>query len=171
MTAARRQVTDLAGSMTADEFLAMPNDGIKYELVDGYLEAMPPASPTHGRLQVRLGTLVDQHLTATASSCWAATEIGIQPVMRAGVNVRIPDFGVTCHPQSPDDQVMQKPRLMVEIFTPSNARKTAANVWLYATIPSVTEILLVHTTAFKLELFLRNPDGTWPTDGIVAGDC
>jgi Uma2 family endonuclease len=37
-------------SMTADEFLAMPNDGVRRELVDGEIREMTPAGWQHGRI-------------------------------------------------------------------------------------------------------------------------
>ena len=35
------------GSMTADELLAMPDDGFRYELVRGELRKMPPPGYDH----------------------------------------------------------------------------------------------------------------------------
>jgi hypothetical protein len=52
---------------------------------------------------------------------------------------------------------------------PSNVKETRASVWLYASIPSVREIMLVHTTEPKLELFQRQPDGEWPRDATIVG--
>ncbi len=167
---ARRSVDKLPPPMTADEFFAMPDDGTdtKYELVDGYLVAMAPTAPIHGRLQLRLGHLISGHLTKTKSKFWAATEIGVQPPMLGKTNVRIPDLGITCKPLSLDDKAMQDPVLLVEILSPSNVKETRANVWLYANIPSVQEILLVHTTEPKLELFQRQPNGEWPKDAEIG---
>lgn len=42
---------------------------------------------------------------------------------------------------------MSDPVLLMEILSPSDAQQTWANVWAYATIPSVTEILVVSGTA------------------------
>jgi Uma2 family endonuclease len=171
MTAsAHRSLGRLPEPMTADEFFAMPDDGkdTKYELVDGYLVAMAPSAPIHGRLQLRLGHLISAHLTNTGSKCWAATEIGVQPLMQGKTNVRIPDLAISCKPLSLDDKAMQEPVLLVEILSPSNVKETRANVWLYANIPSVQEILLVHTTEPKLELFQRQSNGQWPRDALMV---
>jgi Uma2 family endonuclease len=40
--------------------------------------------------------------------------------------------------------------------------ETRANVWTYATIPSVREILIVHSTRVEAELLRRGGDGVWP---------
>lgn len=57
---------------------------------------------------------------------------------------------------------MPQPVLLVEILSPSNERETRANVWAYATIPSVREILLVRSTRVEAELLRRRDDGSWP---------
>jgi hypothetical protein len=41
-------------SVTADELLAMPDDGYRYELVKGELRKMAPAGDEHGELTMAL---------------------------------------------------------------------------------------------------------------------
>ena len=38
------------GTMTADELLAMPHNGYRYELIKGELRQMAPADRQHGRI-------------------------------------------------------------------------------------------------------------------------
>ena len=40
--------------MTAEEFMALPEDGHRYELINGELERMPPPGFPHGRITLRL---------------------------------------------------------------------------------------------------------------------
>jgi Uma2 family endonuclease len=170
MTTARRQLTDdLPDLMTADEFFAMPDDGtdVKYELVDGYLVAMAPTSPIHSLLQAKLAYLISSHLRASHSSCWVGTETGVQPVIKKTTNVRIPDLGVSCTPLTLEDRTMQHPVLLIEVLSPSNAKATQANLWMYATMDSVQEVLLVHTKGARLELYQRRPNGQL-ADAIIA---
>jgi Uma2 family endonuclease len=155
--------------MTADEFFEMPDDGVKYELVDGYLVAMAPTVPIHNMLQARLSYLISRHLDDKKSSCWVGTEPGVQPRMQANFNVKIPDLGISCTPLTLADKVMRDPVMLAEILSPSNVKETRASVWLYASIPSVREIMLVHTTEPKLELFQRQSDGEWPRDATIVG--
>jgi Uma2 family endonuclease len=51
---------------------------------------------------------------------------------------------------------------VIEILSPSNQSETWANVWTYTTIPSVQEILVLHTDSIRAELLRRQPDGAWP---------
>ncbi|MYC32063.1 MAG: Uma2 family endonuclease [Chloroflexi bacterium] len=41
--------------LTADDLLAMPDDGKRYELIRGVLIEMPPSSHEHGRVAARFG--------------------------------------------------------------------------------------------------------------------
>jgi Uma2 family endonuclease len=170
MSSARRKPDTDPPLMTADEFFDMPDDGTgnKYELVDGALVAMAPTHATHGRLQGKLAYLIYAHLDVTGSKCWMATEIGVKPELKGKTNVRVPDLGVSCRPQMPGEKPMPEPNLLVEILSPSTARADQAKVWLYATMPSVREILIVHTTKVRLELYARLADGSWPNEAQLA---
>ena len=50
---------------------------------------------------------------------------------------------------------------------PSNRTDTWANVWSYTTIPSVWEILVLHTAAIRADLLRREEDGAWPDNPIA----
>jgi hypothetical protein len=66
--------------------------------------------------------------------------------------------------------MMPEALLLVEILTPSSAADTWSNIPLYATVPTVEEILIVHSTAVQAELLRRRPDGTWPKNpDVISG--
>ena len=54
------------------------------------------------------------------------------------------------------------PVLLIEILSPNNQAETRANIWSYTTIPSVQEILIVHTVRIEAEILRRGTDGIWP---------
>jgi hypothetical protein len=58
------------------------------------------------------------------------------------------------------------------LLSPSNETDTRANVWSYTTIPSVLEILVLHTAEIRAELLRRQDDGSWPGDPqqLIGGD-
>lgn len=66
--------------------------------------------------------------------------------------------------------MLTDPVLLVEILSPSNQAETWANVWAYTTIPSVREILIVHSTAVRADLLRRDPDGNWPERALTVED-
>jgi Uma2 family endonuclease len=104
---------------------------------------------------------MSNHLMELRSLCRVIAEPGIVPRIRADRNYRVPDLGVTCAAPSLGLMVPE-PVLLVEILSPSNEAETRANIWAYTTIPSVQELLVVHSTRVEAELLRRGADGSWP---------
>jgi Uma2 family endonuclease len=163
--------------MTLAEFLswdAGDPSGRTWQLIDGEPVAMAPATDVHGSIQGELARLLGNHLLERGSPCRMVVEPGIVPRVRADRNYRVPDVGVTC--ASPTPGLMDpEPVLLVEILSPGNEAETRANIWAYTTIPSVRELLVVHSTRIEAELLRRNADGTWPelpetiaADGVLS---
>jgi Uma2 family endonuclease len=140
-------------------------------LIDGEPVAMAPASETHAALQAEIGALLRNHLADRGSPCRLLSQPGIVPRVRANRNFRIPDLAVTCAPPALG-LMTADPILLIEILSPSNEAETRANIWAYTTIPSVREILAVHSTRIEAELLRRNADGSWPEepDTLSASD-
>jgi Uma2 family endonuclease len=160
---AARKKRDL---MTVDEFLAWPGDGRRYDLVDGELRAHSAPSDEHGTILMTTGHLVTTHLRANRPDCRVVAGSGVRPKFRAKWNLRIPDLTVTCQPNVKGNAGIPSPSIIIEILSPSNAPDTWDNVRNYMTVPSVQEILVVHSTRVFAELLVRQPDGTWPSDAI-----
>lgn len=160
--------------MTVADFVAWPGDGSAkhHELVDGEVRAMAPASATHGIIQANMARLIGERLAKARRGCVVVTEPAVVPRLRADRNMRVPDLGVTCAPIGPGQIELPDPILLVEILSPGNESDTRENVWTYATIPSVREILLLRSTRIAAELLRRRPDQSWPEtpDVIADGD-
>ena len=159
--------------MTLAEFLDWnPGDasGRTWQLIDGDPVAMAPGSESHAAIQGEFARLLGNHLLEQRSPCRVLTEPGIVPRVRANRNFRVPDLGVTCAPPA-QGLMVPEPVLLIEILSPSNEAETWANIWAYASIPSVQEIVAVHSTRVEAELLRRNTDGTWPAEPeIVTAD-
>ena len=153
--------------MTVAEFLDWPGDGssARFELIDGELRAMDPASVTHGIIHANIGALLHSHLTGTR--CKPVAAPGVIPRLRAAMNMRVPDIAVNCVPDQAGQRALPDPILIIEILSPSNETETRANVWAYASIPSVREILLVQSTSMGAEILRRQPDGNWPSQSLI----
>ena len=156
--------------MTVDEFLDWARDAPgKWELVDGEPRAMAPAAVIHGIFQAYLTYLLTRHLIERGSPCVVVTEPAVIPQVRAHSNMRVPDLAVTCA-ESPAGQIaLPEPALLVEILSPSDEADTWQNVWTFASIPSVQEILILRSTRIEAELLRRGPDGAWPPDPTRVG--
>jgi Uma2 family endonuclease len=76
--------------LTADDLLRMPDDGFRYELVDGELRKMAPAGSQHGRVILNVTTPLDQHVRRNDLGVVFAAETGF--TLRTGPDtVRAPD--------------------------------------------------------------------------------
>jgi Uma2 family endonuclease len=149
--------------MTIEEFLAWSSETAgRWQLVDGQPRSMAPPGHTHAMLQSELIRVIGNHLVESRSPCRVAATPGIVPHVRARDNVRIPDAAVTCSSDRSQEAVMAEPLLIVEVLSPSNEGETWANVWAYTTIPTVQEIVVLHTDEIAAEIVRRRTDGSWP---------
>ncbi len=138
--------------------------------MDGAPQAMSPPNRTHGAIQGELVGLIRNHLIERGSPCSVIVTPGVVPRVRSDYNFRIPDLAVTCSKYEAEESALADPVLVVEILSPSNQAETWANVWTYTTIPSVQEILVLHTTHIRAELLRRAPDLLWPTQPELIED-
>ena len=165
----------LPTAMTVAEFLAWdpPDHSDRWELIDGTPRAMSPAAPSHGFIQAEAARLLGNHLADTRPDCRVIIEPGIQPKVRGNINARVPDLAITCARVEPGDRLLRQPLVVIEILSPTNKAATWNNVWGYVTIPSVQEILVVHTEEIRIDLLRRATDGTWPDNPqvLAPGDA
>ena len=151
--------------MTADEFLHWnggDGTGRLYELVEGVIRAQDPASDAHGTIEVNIAILIGKYRRAKRPDCRVVANPGIRPHLRAKWNWRIPELGVTCTPNRADVHETPDPILLVEVLSPTNEEDTWSNISLYASVPSVAEILIVDSREVAAEVLRRGADGSWP---------
>jgi Uma2 family endonuclease len=156
--------------MTVAEFLSWepPYEwNGRWQLRDAEPEMMAPASDRHGSIQSELAFLITAHLRVQKSQCRVVTEPGAVPGERSEDNCLVPDLGVTCA-QPTDEHLMREPLVLIEILSPTNVSKTRLNVRAYRTIPTVVEIVVVHTSAMVAEVARRTPEGVWPEQPDVV---
>ena len=157
--------------MTTDDFLAWPGDGTgrKHQLVDGEVRTMSPASHTHAAIQARLAFLLWRAVEAAGLPLQVLTEGAVIPGLNASTNVRVPDLVVTATPDERGQQAIPDPVLLVEVLSPGNQDDTRDNVRAYATLASVQEIAVLHSTRVLAEVHRRDPAGVWLPDPEYLG--
>lgn len=157
--------------MTVEEFLDWPGDGSGriWELVEGGPRAQDSASDAHGTIQTNLCALIANHLRATRPGCRVVSNPGIEPRVRAKWNHRIPELGVTCTPNEKGMRKTPDTVLLIEVLSESNRSDTWGNIALYATVPTVIEMLVVDSTRVEAHVLRRQSDGIWPKDADVLG--
>ena len=155
--------------MTVADFIDWPGDGVgtRYELIDGVLRAMAPGSDAHNTIVSNLCVLLAVGLKKSRPGCRVVAAPGVQPNVRANWNFRIPDLGITCAANKQGDVMMLAPVLLAEVLSPGNAQDTYENVRAYATLQTVLEILVVHSTSIKCELLRRDASGAWPPNPVM----
>jgi Uma2 family endonuclease len=141
---------------TLGEFLAF-DDGTdtRYELFDGQIVAMAPASDVHGALVARLAVRIGRNLRPP---CEVVIEAGIVPPERADSWYEA-DLAITCAGLT-GQQFIPEPVLIVEVLSPSTtATDPDRKLPDYRTIRSLQDILVVSSTEARIEHFRREPDG------------
>ena len=104
--------------MTEDEFMRMPDDGRKWELVGGEPKEVS-TSVIHDQIVIRLGHLFYSHAEDKGALC--ASQAGFRMV---NGNIRCPDFSFTRYERFPNGETPKgfgnvAPDLCVEIISPS----------------------------------------------------
>ena len=154
--------------MTADDFLAWPGDGRvgKAQLIHGEVHIMSPASVVHGAIQFNLGGVLH---AGTINGLRIVAEAAVRPQLGAASNVRVPDLLGTFELINRGMQTVDHPVLIIEIMSPGNQDTTRENMMAYATIPSVQELIVIHSTRVLAEVLVRASDGSWPADPVYFG--
>jgi Uma2 family endonuclease len=76
--------------MTADELLALPDDGWRYELVRGELKKMSPTSYEHGRILMRIAASLEAYASERGLGGVSGSDTGFR-IARNPDTVRAPD--------------------------------------------------------------------------------
>lgn len=77
-------------TLTAEDLLAMPDDGNRYELVRGELRKMPPSGHLHGHIAMNFASPLKLHVDARGLGRVYAAETGFKLASNPDV-VRAPD--------------------------------------------------------------------------------
>jgi Uma2 family endonuclease len=105
---------------TEADLLQMPDDGWKYELVDGEIRRLSPAGGPHGRVGIELGSRLNAHVKRAKLGHVFDSSTGFR---LTGGNVRAPDVGFVSLerlPEVPKGYVPMAPDLAVETLSPDD---------------------------------------------------
>lgn len=159
-----------ATRMTREEYLAMELTAEqRHEYVAGEVFAMVGASRVHARIVSNLNALLDR---ATRGGPCAAYVNDVKVRVEAADAYLYPDAVVTCDPADTDPYVLMRPRLVVEVASPSTGSYDRGRKldW-YRSIPSVDEVLLVDSDRRSVHLVRREDGGAWSFHSWAEGDA
>ena len=125
--------------LTADDLLAMPDDGKRYELIRGDLIEMPPASHEHGRVTARFGRRIGNFVEERDLGHEIAAETGVN-IERNPDTMRAPDYGFISYermaePPPPRGYADVVPDLVLEVVSPDDRQPdidAKTQMWLDA---------------------------------------
>lgn len=153
-------MTTMRTLITEEDLLRMPNDGYRYELIEGELRQMPPTGYEHGRCTINLSTLLSAHVRTHKLGDVLAAETGfiIARTADGRMTVRAPDVAFVACGRIPAGTDTSKylelaPDLIAETLSPSD---TAIEVeekiasWLKA---GVRVALVVNPTARSITIY------------------
>ena len=110
--------------MTADELLMLPDDGKRYELIEGVLNEMPPPGTTHGLTAMRAGAILFNFVRQRDLGEVFAAETGF--ILSTNPDtVRAPDAAFVAAERLPTGDLpvgylRLAPDLVVEVVSPSD---------------------------------------------------
>ncbi len=108
---------------TAEDLLALPDNGKRYELDRGRLIVMPPPKREHGLIAMEIGRLIANYVKANNLGI-VSTEIGYQ-LSENPDTVRAPDVSFTSKARvvpAKGEYDRVAPDLAIEVISPSNTQ-------------------------------------------------
>jgi len=125
--------------MSADEFLEMPDEGLRHELVRGEVISMSLPGGQHGKISLKISRLIGNHVeSAKLGDCYAA-ETGFlierDPDTVRGADVAFVRASRLSEITNPKKHVPFAPDLAVEVISPhdgSDEVQEKVQAWLAA---------------------------------------
>ena len=110
--------------MTAEELMQLPDDGFRYELINGELEKMPPPGPPHGRITFRLSVLLGNFILGQDLGEGFGNDTGFKLTSNPDT-VLAPDFAFVTNEKYREGSKTEgywpgPPDLAVEVLSPSD---------------------------------------------------
>lgn len=149
--------------VSPEEYLALERRAeYKNEYVNGEVFAMTGASRKHNLIAGNIFGELRQQLKGKPYEVYPSRMRVKTPASRSYV---YPDVVVVCgEPKLEDDYLdtLLNPTLVIEVLSRSTeSYNRLAKAGYYRTIESLTEYLLVAQDEYRIEQYIRQPDGRW----------
>ncbi len=159
------------GGWTYEAFLQLPDDGNRYEVIDGVLYVAPPPSPQHQGRLFNLTVHLHQDIKERGLGRLFISPVGL---LMPGATPVQPDafFLATANPATIDWErhIQGVPDLVIEVASPSTAgydRRQKQDAYARA---AVLEYWIVEPWALTIEILILDPDtATYRSSGIFSG--
>jgi Uma2 family endonuclease len=156
------------GSWTYDDYAALPDDGQRYEIVNGVLLMAPAPTPDHQSIAVRIAYYMFPHvdLAGIGKLFTAPIDVELGPK-----NVFQPDLVVVLNEHL--DRVAAKkiigaPDLVIEVASPSTAAYDRLIKYEQYAQAGITEYWIVKPASHTVEMLVLE-DGDYRSLGVFSG--
>ena len=150
---------------TVDLLDQLPDDGLKYELLDGILLVSPAPIPRHQRAIVRLCVLLD-------GVCPADHEVFVSPLdWRPDHRTSLePDLLVVAKDRIGEKNIQQNPAIVVEVLSPSSRRYDRLLKFARYAEAGIPQYWIVDPNQPSVEVYDLAATGTYVLTGSADGD-
>ena len=159
-----------SSQLTPEEYFAWEEKQLeKHEYIDGQVYAMSGGTVNHGRIAIRLTSMLDEH---TAENGCITGNSDIKVKILDSNNYTYPDASVTCDERDQSTtQYITYPCLIVEVLSKSTeAYDRGGKFRMYRNNPILQDYLLVSSTSIEMDLYQKQDTGDWIILNYQAGD-
>ncbi|MCC6628404.1 MAG: Uma2 family endonuclease [Chloroflexi bacterium] len=161
----------LPPTLSVEEYLELEaNSIVKHEYLDGHVYALAGGSVDHGTIAVNAVAVLRPQVRG-----------GPCRVYNSDVKVRLgpgrfvyPDVSISCDPRDHADGralFISHPRLIVEVLTPRTVDYDQGDKFaMYRALDSLDTYVLIDGERMAVEVWTRQPDGTWHATRYAPGD-
>jgi Uma2 family endonuclease len=161
--------TDRSPSLTPQEYFAWEAQQLeRHEYFDGEIYAMAGGSMAHADIALNIATTAKRHLAGRCKVRNSDAKVGITE----NGPFTYPDVSVSCDDRDRTaQQFIQSPCLIIEVLSSSTeAYDRGGKFKLYRRLASLQEYVLVGSESQSVEVFRRNPSGSWEFMAYGEGD-
>lgn len=144
---------------TVDEFIAWEEcQDERYEFVGGVLTMMAGGTENHDLISMNIGRVLGNRLAGSPCRVHGSNLKVRSPAGAA----MYPDVFVRCGPGQGSRTVIDDAVLVVEVLSPGTKQADLTRKrWAYQAILTMQAILFVAADEARVELAVREPDGSW----------
>lgn len=139
----------------------------RFELAGGVVRLMAGGSEDHDRISLNIATALRVRLRGTPCSAHASNLKVLSPAANA---VMYPDVFVRCGPREGGRTAVEDPVVVVEVLSEGTAKHDLTRKRLaYEAILSLRRIVYVSTDEVRLDLRVRDENGSWRDQAPIEG--
>jgi Uma2 family endonuclease len=161
---------DNSPRFTPEEYFAWEEQQVeRHELIDGQVYAMSGGTINHGRIGIKVTSMLDTHLDNSA--CITGNS-DVRISILETTDYSYPDASVTCDERDKNGiQSITYPCLIVEVLSDSTeAYDRSDKFYRYRRNPILQEYVLVSAKSISIDLYRKNNAGEWVITQYRAGD-